>query len=209
VSGVFITFEGGEGGGKSTQTRLLRDALAARGHRVLLTREPGGSPGAEAIRALLVQGDANRWDGVTEALLHNAARRDHVTKVITPALDAGQVVISDRFFDSTIAYQGYGHGIDLAVLGGLQRAAIGNFAPDLTLILDMPVEEGLRRAGARGGGEDRYESMAVDFHRRLRDGFLAIAAAAPQRCKVVDATGTIEAVHAAVLAAALTVCGKA
>jgi dTMP kinase len=207
MSGVFITLEGGEGGGKSTQARMLRDALLVRKHDVLLTREPGGSPGAEVIRALLVQGDANRWDGITEALLLNAARHDHVTKTIKPAMAKGQIVISDRFADSTLAYQGFGHGIDMVTLKDLQRAAIGDFAPSLTLILDMPVEEGLRRAMARGGAEVRYESMAVEFHRRLRDGYLAIAKDAPERCKVIDANRSIDEVHAEILTAVLTKVG--
>jgi dTMP kinase len=201
LAGLFITLEGGEGGGKSTQAKLLRDALIARKREVLLTREPGGSPGAEAIRALLVQGDANRWDGITEALLLNAARHDHLTKTIRPALDKGQIVVSDRFADSTLAYQGFGHGLDARTLSALQRAAIGDFTPDLTLILDMPVEEGLRRANARGGPEVRYESMAVEFHQRLRKGYIAIAEASPNRCKVIDANRSIEAVHADILAA--------
>jgi len=209
VSGIFITFEGGEGGGKSTQARMLGAALSARGYGVVLTREPGGSPGAEAIRTLLVQGDVNRWDGMTEALLLNAARRDHVNKVIKPALRDGQVVVCDRFADSTLAYQGYGHGIDLADLIEIQHAAIGPFAPNLTLILDLPPEEGLRRANARGGAEVRYENMAVAFHRRLRDGFLAIAADAPARCKVLDAARSVDAIHADVLTRVLAVCEQA
>ena len=146
---------------------------------------------------------------MTEALLLNAARCDHLRKVIQPALAEGRIVISDRFADSTLAYQGYGHGVDMADLTAIQHAAIGDFVPDLTLILDMPPEEGLRRAHARGGAEVRYENMAVAFHRRLRDGFLAIAATAPERCKVIDATRSIEAVHADVLAAARAVCEQA
>ncbi|TAL02632.1 MAG: dTMP kinase [Rhodospirillaceae bacterium] len=209
MTGVFITFEGGEGGGKSTQARLLRDALTSPTRPVLLTREPGGSPGAEVIRTLLVQGEVNRWDGMTEALLLNAARCDHVRKVIRPALMEGRIVISDRFADSTLAYQGYGHGIDMADLIEIQHAAIGDFAPDLTLILDMPPEEGLRRAHARGGAEVRYENMDIAFHRRLRDGFLAIAAADPERCKVIDATRSIDAIHADVLAVARAACERA
>ncbi|MGE4064311.1 MAG: dTMP kinase [Rhodospirillaceae bacterium] len=194
--GRFITLEGGEGGGKSTQARKLADFLTARGHDVVLTREPGGAPGAEAIRKLLVEGASSRWDGMTEAFLHTAARRDHLTKTVWPAIGAGKTVISDRFFDSTIAYQGYGHGLDLASLRGLQRIALGDFKPDLTLILDLPAAAGLARASGRGGAETRYESMAVAFHERLRQGFLEIAAADPARCKVVDADRDIETVHA-------------
>ena len=204
--GVFITFEGGEGGGKSTQCKMLRDVLVARGHDVVLTREPGGSPGAEAIRALLVQGDTNRWDGLTEALLNTAARRDHLTKVIQPAMAAGKVVISDRFADSTMAYQGYGHGVDRATLTQLYRTIAGSFQPDLTLILDLPVDIGLARAGKRAGNETRYENMAVVFHQRLRDGFRAIATAEPGRCRVIDANRSIETVHADIAAVVVPVC---
>lgn len=198
--GIFITLEGGEGGGKSTQARKLADLLTSRGRDVLLTREPGGARGAEAIRELLVKGAGDRWDGWTEALLHTAARRDHMVKTVWPALDAGKVVISDRFYDSTLAYQGYGHGLDLAALRTLQEIALGPFKPDLTLILDLPTETGLARANARGGGETRYESMAQAFHERLRQGFLEIAAAEPERCWVIDAAQDVEAVHTAVAA---------
>ncbi len=199
--GRFITFEGGEGGGKSTQLRLLADALKADGIDVVTTREPGGSPGAEDIRALLVRGDVDRWDGITEALLHSAARRDHLVRTVWPALARGAWVLCDRFADSTLAYQGYGHGLDLATIGDLTRIAVGDFAPDLTVVLDLPVETGLGRAGGRGGGEDRYERMGLEFHQRLRQGFLAIAGADPGRCVVVDAARPVAAVHQAVLAA--------
>ncbi len=203
TAGLFLTLEGGEGGGKSTQAKKLAAFLATRGHDVTLTREPGGAPGAEAIRKLLVEGADSRWDGLTEALLHTAARRDHLVKTVWPAMAAGKTVISDRFFDSTIAYQGYGHGLDIAALQALQRTALGDFKPDLTLILDLPAETGLGRANSRGGTENRYESMALAFHQRLRDGFLDIAAKDPARCKVIDATRDIEAVHAAIVAAVL------
>lgn len=185
--GRFVTLEGGEGAGKSTQLRLLADALRAAGLEVVATREPGGSPGAEQIRELLVNGAVGRWDAVTEALLHFAARRDHLTKTVWPALDRGSWVVSDRFADSTRAYQGYGHGLDLDMIDRLYAVTVGDFAPDLTIVLDLPVEAGLRRAADRAGGEDRYEKMDLSFHRRLRDGFLAIARAAPERCLVVDA----------------------
>lgn len=190
--GTFITFEGGEGTGKSTQIRRLADRLQTLGHEVVATREPGGSPGAEKIRALLVKGDTARWDGVTEALLLYAARRDHVERTIKPSLDAGKIVLCDRFADSTTAYQGAGHGLDRAELAGIRTAAIGTFAPDLTLIFDMPVSEGLRRAEARGGAENRYERMGTAFHERLRHEFLAIAAAEPGRCHVIDAARSID-----------------
>ncbi len=187
MTGRFITFEGGEGAGKSTQLQKLAEALRQRGREVITTREPGGAPGAEQIRQLLVSGDPGRWDGMTEALLHFAARRDHLRSTVWPALEAGKWVISDRFADSTLAYQGYGHGLPHEEIKDLYRLAVGNFAPDLTLILDLPVETGLRRALSRGGAEDRYEKMDVSFHQRLRDGFLAIAAQEPGRCAVIPA----------------------
>jgi dTMP kinase len=196
--GRFITFEGGEGAGKSTQVRLLADHLRGDGHDVVITREPGGSPGAEDIRALLVDGDTDRWDPLTEALLHTAARRDHLRAVIWPALARGSWVLCDRFADSTLAYQGYGHGLDHDTINALTRIAMGTFTPDLTLILDIPVEQGLGRAAARRGGEDRYERMGTDFHDRLRAGFIAIAVADPGRCAVIDANGPIEAVEKAI-----------
>lgn len=197
-AGRFITLEGGEGGGKSTQAKKLAAFLTARGHDVVLTREPGGAPGAEAIRKLLVEGASNRWDGVTEALLHTAARRDHLVNTVWPAIEAGKTVICDRFFDSTIAYQGYGHGLDLSTIRALQKIALGDFKPALTLILDLPASVGLSRANARGGLETRYESMAAAFHERLRQGFLEIANADPTRCKVINADHDIETVHAAI-----------
>ncbi|MBM3515264.1 MAG: dTMP kinase [Alphaproteobacteria bacterium] len=192
--GTFITFEGGEGTGKSTQIRRLADVLQSRGIDILTTREPGGSPGAESIRALLVKGETARWDGATEALLLYAARRDHVERTIKPALATGKVVLCDRFADSTTAYQGAGHGLDRAALAGIRAAAIGSFAPDLTLIFDMPVAEGLRRAEARGGVENRYERMGIAFHERLKKEFLDIAATEPARCVVIDAARDMDAV---------------
>lgn len=203
--GRFITFEGGEGAGKSTQLRLLAQALEARGLSVLTTREPGGSPGAEAIRTLLVTGETGRWDGLTEALLHYAARRDHLRCTILPALAAGTWVLCDRFNDSTLAYQGFGHGAERAELDALYRMVAGDLRPDLTLILDLPVEQGLARAGLRNGtgGEDRYERMDRSFHERLRQGFRSIAEGEPARCAVIDATPGTEEVHAAILATVL------
>lgn len=196
--GRFITLEGGEGSGKSTHVKRLADGLRATGLEVLTTREPGGTPDAEAIRGLLVQGDIGRWDPMTEALLHNAARREHLTKIVWPALEAGGWAISDRFADSTLAYQGYGLGVDAEVLATLYRAAVGDFRPDLTIVLDLPVAEGLARAAARRSNEDRYERMGEEVHLRIRDGFLAIAKGDPDRCTVVDATGSIEATQAAI-----------
>lgn len=199
--GRFITLEGGEGAGKSTQARRLAEALAARGVDCLLTREPGGSPGAEEIRALLVNGEPGRWSPTTEALLLTAARRDHLERTVQPALAAGRWVVCDRFSDSTLAYQGYGAGLPLDDLRALFRLALGGFRPDLTLVFDLPVDVGLARAAARAGGEDRFERMGRDFHQRLRDGFLAIAAAEPERCAVIDAGADVDAVTVDVLAA--------
>ncbi len=201
MAGRFITFEGGEGAGKTTHVRLLADALRAAGRDVVETREPGGSPGAEEIRELLIHGEAGRWDAMTEALLHFAARRDHVSRVIRPALAAGQWVLSDRFADSTMAYQGYGHGLGREVIDELYDLTVGDLRPDLTVILDLPVEEGLRRAAARKDGGSRYERMDRAFHERLRAGFLAIAEREPGRCLVVDASVAVADVEAAIRAA--------
>lgn len=199
MRGRFITLEGGEGAGKSTQIRLLADALRNDGLAVTTTREPGGSPGAERIRTLLVDGATDRWDAVSEALLHFAARRDHLVRTVWPALDRGDWVISDRFADSTMAYQGYGLGLGRALIENLYAQAVGDFRPDLTLILDLPVEQGLARADVRAAGGTRYERMGVDFHRRLREGFLEIARREPDRCVVVDATPSADAVAKVIL----------
>lgn len=166
-----------------------------------MTREPGGSPGAEVIRGLLLQGDTERWDAVAETLLFFAARRDHINRTIQPALAAGNWVICDRFTDSTIAYQGYGRGLRLAELTALQNFALGDFAPELTLILDLSSAAGLARASNRPGAADRFERLDPGFHQRLRDGFLAIAKAEPERCVVIDASGDVDAVHRAIVAA--------
>jgi dTMP kinase len=194
--GKFITIEGGEGTGKSTQVGLLAKGLEAAGIDVLVTREPGGSPGAEEIRMLLVTGATDRWSPMTEALLHYAARCDHLEKTVLPALEAGRWVISDRFADSTMAYQGYGHGLGRKTVNALHRLVVGDFAPDLTLILDMPVELGLSRAEERAVGEDRYERMDRAFHERLRDAFKDIAHRDLRRCVAIMATGTVEQVQA-------------
>jgi len=195
--GRFITLEGGEGSGKSTQIARLAERLKIK-HEVVTTREPGGSPGAEMIRKLLVEGPAERWDGTTEALLHFAARRDHLRMTVWPALEHGAWVISDRFADSTRAYQGWGHGLDLATLDRLYTVAVGVFRPDLTLILDLPVDAGLARAAARRGAETRYESLPREFHDRVREGFLTIARLEPERCAVIDASQDIDAVAASI-----------
>jgi dTMP kinase len=197
-AGRFITLEGGEGAGKSTQIAQLKGWLEGRGHRVTVTREPGGSPGAEMIRKLLVEGPVERWDGTTEALLHFAARREHLRSTVWPALKRGEWVVSDRFADSTLAYQGYGHGIERKIFEQLYEVAAGSFRPDLTIILDLPIEIGLKRAAERRGSETRYESLPREFHARVRAGFLEIAAREPKRCVVIDATGTVDAIAQAI-----------
>lgn len=199
--GRFITVEGGEGAGKSTQVDLLVAALARAGIAHRRSREPGGSAGAETIRRLLLEGADERWDAIGEALLLYAARRDHVVRLIEPALAAGCWVVCDRFADSTLAYQGYGRGLPIADLAALHRFALGDFAPDLTLVLDLPADEGLRRAARRSPAADRFERLDPAFHQRLRQGFLRIAADDPARCVVIDAAGDRDGVHRAVLAA--------
>lgn len=195
---MFITFEGGEGAGKSTQSALLADALCGRGHAVLRTREPGGAPGAELLRGLLLGGTID-WSSRAETMLHFAARLEHVEKTIRPALAAGMWVVCDRFYDSTMAYQGYGQGADR----GFIEALIGlvGLAPDLTIILDVTETVAASRLRGRGGPSDRYEKLDASFHARVNAGFRAIAAAAPGRCIVVPADGSVDATHAAVLAA--------
>ncbi len=191
--GRFITFEGGEGAGKSTQVRRLADRLSAAGLAAAATREPGGSPGAEEIRELLIHGETARWDATTETLLHFAARRDHLTKTVWPQLERGCWVVCDRFADSTRAYQGAA-GADPALIETLYARTVGDFAPDLTLILDLPVDLGLARAAARQAGGARYEAMGAAFHEDLRRRFLAIAEAEPDRCRIIDASGGAETV---------------
>ena len=211
--GRFITLEGGEGAGKSTQQRRLADWLRRGGREVVETREPGGSPGAEEIRKLLVTGTAGRWDAVTEALLHFAARRDHLQQTIEPALARGSWVVCDRFADSTMAYQGYGHGLGRAPVETLYALVVGSLKPDLTLVLDLPVAEGLARAGHRNGRgtqqEDRYEQMDLGFHERLRAGFHDIVAREPERCLLIDARGDEDAVAARIQAAVIERLGVA
>ncbi|USG59560.1 dTMP kinase [Sneathiella marina] len=193
--GRFITLEGGDGSGKSTQARLLSDFLKTKSIDVLLTREPGGAPGADEIRELILTGEPDRWDAVGETLLFYASRRNHLRLTVWPALEKGQWVISDRFADSTMAYQGYGNQLGEDVVSKVHDFAVGNFKPDLTFVFDMPAEEGLRRTDDRLHDEDRFEKMDIAFHERLRDGFLDIAQKNPDRCVVIDATKSIDAVQ--------------
>jgi dTMP kinase len=196
MAGLFITLEGGEGSGKSTHAKRLAERLIALGRQVVVTREPGGTPGAEQVRGLLVAGETARWSPMAEALLNYAARDSHLQSVIRPALGRDAVVICDRFMDSTRAYQGYAGGCDLAFIDALEKAVVGKTRPDLTLIFDLPAEAGLARAKGRGekAGEDRYERKGLEFHRRLRQGFLDIQSGEPRRCKLVDAALPSDAV---------------
>ncbi len=189
MRGRFITFEGGEGGGKSTQVALLAERLRERGIEVVETREPGGSPGAEIIRHVLLSGAAKSFGPEAEAILFAAARDDHVRMKIAPALARGAWVLSDRFADSTRVYQGIVGEVDIQFLAALERVTIGDLKPDLTLVLDIPAEAGLARAAKRRGmaAPDRFEGEGATFHARLRDAFLKIAAEAPERCVVIDA----------------------
>lgn len=198
--GRFITFEGGEGTGKSTQARRLAERLRAAGLEVVVTREPGGSPGAEAIRKLVLEGSADRWSPVTETLLMYAARADHLERTIRPALAEGAWVVCDRFIDSTRAYQGAGGNAPAALIEALEREVVGSDRPDLTLVLDLEVEAGLARAVGRDA-LDRFESMDIGFHHRLRQGFLDIARADPERCQVIAAGGSPDEVGVLVWAA--------
>jgi len=197
--GRFITIEGGEGAGKTTQVRLLVAALERARIPAKATREPGGSPGGEAIRRLLLEGASEQWDAVGEALLLVAARSDHVARLIAPSLAQGVWVVSDRFADSTFAYQGYGRGLALEDLATLHRFALGNFAPDLTVILDLPAEIGLARAKARASIHDRFELLDQAFHERLRQGFRQIAAEDGARCVLIDGSNDPQTVHRAIL----------
>jgi dTMP kinase len=184
--GLFISLEGIDGSGKSTQARRLAERLMQKGRDVVLTREPGGAPGAEEIRRLLVEGDPARWSAETEILLFSAARRDHLERTIRPALAAGRDVVTDRFADSTRVYQGATRGDLRGLVDTIHAAAIG-VEPDLTLILDMEPDVALRRGLARGSGEDRFEEFGLAFQQKLRAGFLALAEEAPARCVLIDA----------------------
>lgn len=196
---MFITFEGGEGAGKSTQVKLLAERLKATGRNVVMTREPGGTPEAEALRHLLVSGDPESWSAEAEALLNYAARDSHLNAVIRPALKHGATVISDRFMDSTRAYQGYAGACTFHLLDELERSIVGDTRPDITLIFDLNPVVGLARARSRGAGaEDRFERKGLAFHQRLREGFMEIAKADPKRCRVINASEPIETVAKAV-----------
>lgn len=195
MAGMFITFEGIDGSGKSTQARLLAARLEREGREVVLTREPGGSPGAEEIRKLVLEGEPGRWSAETELLLFTAARRDHLERVIDPALAAGRVVVCDRFADSTRVYQGTRAGDLRAKVDALHALMIGR-EPDLTLIIDIDPRQGLARTRARGGEEARFESFGLALQEKLRAGFLALAREFPERCVVIDGARPPETVAA-------------
>ena len=196
--GLFITFEGIDGSGKSTQCRLLAETLQAEGREVVLTREPGGSPGAEEIRRLVLEGDPDKWSAETEILLFTAARRDHLERTIEPALAAGKVVICDRFADSTRMYQGLSRGDLRATVDQLHDLMIGR-EPDLTILIDMDPATGLSRAKGRQGTEERFEDFGLGLQEKMRAGFLALAAEFPDRFRTVDGAQDIDAVAADVL----------
>lgn len=200
--GKFISFEGGEGCGKTTQRNRLAEKLAALNYDIVKTRELGGTPGAEALRPVMQSGDVDRWDAVSELLIVMAGRHDHTEKLIKPALTAGKWVLSDRYFDSTQVYQGYAAGQPIERVLAVQKIAIGDFKPDLTLIFDFDPAQGLERAmrdaSTRTEENTRFERKGLEYHQRVRQGFLTIAAADPKRCAVIDASGTIEQVEARV-----------
>ena len=198
-NGLFITFEGIDGSGKSTQTKLLKSSLEAHGYDVVMTREPGGSVGAEEIRALVLQGDTDRWSAETEILLFTAARRDHMERTVLPALEAGKIVICDRFADSTRMYQGLSRGDLRALVDQLHDLMIPK-DPDITILIDMDPKVGLSRAKARDTIEERFEDFGLSFQKQMRHGFLELAQAEPSRIKIIDGQGTPETVSTAILA---------
>ncbi len=204
MSGLLITFEGGEGAGKSTQILALADHLRAQGFEVIVTREPGGSAGAEAVRHVILSGAAETYGPAMEALLFAAARSDHVDQKIRPAIEAGQIVLCDRFIDSSRVYQGISGNLDPQFMQSVERIAIDGTMPDLTFILDIPADKGLARAGLRRGTEvaDRFEKETIATHEARRQAFLAIAASEPQRCKVIDADRTVDEISAEIAALA-------
>lgn len=195
MTGKFITFEGGEGSGKSTQVKLLCKAFADAGLMYVATREPGGSVGAEKIRSLLVTGEADAWDAMSETLLFYAARRDHVLRLIQPALREGTTVICDRFVDSTLVYQGIGKGVPQEHIGMLHGLTLGKFMPDLTIFLDIDPKLGLERAHGRAGDETRFEKLGTEFHEKIRAGFKEIVENDSSRCVMLDASLDVRTVH--------------
>ena len=203
MKGYFISFEGGEGSGKSTQIKLLAEALQASGRKVITTREPGGSEGAEEIRQLLVTGNPDRWDDITETLLFFAARRDHLVKKILPAVQKGEIVLTDRFADSTMAYQGYGYGDNpkqQKLIRNLYQTVAGDFKPDVTFLLDIPVEVGLKRSRRADNKEQRFEEKKLQVHENLRQAYLKMAKAEPQRFVVIDAQQSAMDIHLQIMA---------
>ena len=214
--GFFISFEGGEGSGKTTQINKLAETLTAQGHKVITTREPGGTDEGNKIRELIVQRDSGNWTPMAETLLVFADRIMHVERVIKPALEEGQIVISDRFSDSTVAYQGYGRGLPLDQIEQIDNMVINGLKPDLTFVLDIAPEKGLERSGKRLAAEqfddsrteDRFERMDIDFHNKIRQAFLDIAGKAPGRCVVIDANTGIEEISAKIVKTTLERLGQ-
>jgi len=204
---LFLTFEGGEGTGKTTQIQKIVELFTNEGIPFIYTREPGGCESADNLRKLLLEGDDDKWDGVSEALLYTAARNEHLRKVVRPAIAAGKWVVCDRFADSTTVYQGDGRGIDREDLLFLHNLVVKNSWPDITVILDIDIETGLQRSADTKGNlfqedttaEQRFENLDVSFHKKVREGFLRIAKENPQRCKVVDADGSVDEVHKRIL----------
>ena len=183
----FITFEGGEGSGKSTQIKILKNKLSKR-HKVIITREPGGTKEAELIRNLLVKGKSNKWSGTTEVLLNFTARKDHVDKIILPSLKKNMWVLCDRFFDSTLAYQGYGRNVSEDLIKNLNRSLINNLKPKITFLFDIDPKVGLKRSKKRNNNELRYENMPLSYHKKIRNAYLDIAKKNKKRIKIIDAS---------------------
>lgn len=192
---VFITLEGGEGSGKTTQAALLKEAFARAGLTAVFTREPGGGKSGDAIRSLLLEGAGDKWHPTTELLLFQAARVEHVERMIRPALLRGEHVVCDRFLHSSLVYQGHARGLGQGYIQALHNLTLGQFLPDITLYIDIEPSLGLERANRRRGVETRFEGLAIDFHESVRSGFLALAKAEPQRMMVIDGSLAIEAVH--------------
>lgn len=196
VKGGFIVIDGVDGAGKGVQSRTLLSVMTAMGYDVILTREPGGSEGAEEIRRLIVEGEIEKWDDMTELLLINAARRSHLVDTIWPAIKAGKWVISDRFADSSRAFQGIAGNLGLSLVNSIHEMVAGDFSPDLTLILDLDPQISLARAEARGGGEDRFEKKGLAYQQKVREGFCMVTEMSPKTHVLIDADQTIEAVSA-------------